>query len=94
MSFLALRAADILGVHESEARTFAQSQLGYILGSSGRSYMIYNSSTSPQFAKHKASYVHVHNCITEFRNEICYCTMQTASRFVTGRVLDRAAGRL
>ena len=60
MSFLALRAADILGVYESEARTFAQSQLDYILGSSGRSYMIYNSSTSPQFVKHKASYVHVH----------------------------------
>lgn len=54
MAFMALLAADE-GIHATEYRTWAKSQLHYALGDSGRSYVVGFGTNPPQRPHHRAS---------------------------------------
>ena len=55
-AFMALLAAET-GLHPTEYRNWAKSQIGYILGDAGRSYVVGFGVNPPSHEHHRAAYV-------------------------------------
>jgi hypothetical protein len=60
MAFMALLAAEV-GVHPTEYRKWAKSQIGYALGDTGRSYVVGYGVNPPTQPHHRgrSAYIHV-----------------------------------